>query len=1168
MKRRLSNNFVLHPPGKSAVSLSVLLAVNAMLAGCTTTNTEGTLASLHDVKFEVKEEKVDDSLEKAMVSYEKFLKETPETKMTPEALRRLADLKIQKDYGADIVEKSVDDEPAEKTPEQAALPEARQELAPIADSASQATDMSTPETGFVPVASGEKQESIAAPDSPIADISESEKEFSERAGKKIELDGKKKEVVVPPGVDAKDSDELQAAGAKEAIELYKGLLKKYPLFERNDQVLYQLSRAYEETGQIDIAMDTLAQLIKQYPLSRHMDEAQFRRAEYFFTRKRYLDAEEAYQYVIDAGEGSEFYELALYKQGWAFFKQDMYEEALQDYIRMLDYKIANGFDLNNIENKIEKKRIDDTYRVISLSFSYLGGPEAIVEYFDKHGHRFYEASIYSHLGEYYLKKRRYSDAAKSYQAYTDRNPLTKEAPYFNIRIIEIYKEGGFPRLVVDAKKEFSTTYSLNAKFWTFFDINSHPTVLTFLKSNLIDLANHYHALYQDKRLKKEKEKNYEEAIYWYREYLSSFPEEKQAPKLNNQLAGLLLEHKDYLGAAMEYERTAYNYPSHEDSASAGYAAVFAYREHLKTVDQYQRNIVKREIIRSSLKFAEFFPTHKHAAIVLVAAVDDLYALEDYEQAITYGRRVIEVYPNADKKLLRSAWMVVAHASFDIASYKDAEHAYVQTLALTDKKDKSYESLTENLAASVYKQGEQARILGDHAVAAEHFLRVAKVAPNSKIRPTAEYDAAASLILLKQWAKVATVLEGFRKLYPENKLQKDITKKLAVVYKEDGKFLKAAAEFERIEKENPEDDALRREALTQAAELYVKAEEKNKALLVYTKMVDYFPTPIEDAIEVRQKMADIYLDNGERKQYIYQLKQIVAGDAVAGKGRTDRTRFLAAKASLVLAEPKLEAFKEVKLVKPFKKNLKKKKQRMRSAIDTYSKLVDYQVGDVTAAATFYIAEIYYEFSVALLESERPENLNDEELEQYELVIEEQAYPFEEKAIDVHEKNMELLDVGIYNEWVDKSIAKLAVLLPARYAKTEQASTVIALIQPQKEQKKDTKPQVSKDSVTSEPAQRDNVSTVNADTEEKQTNAVDGAEQEQEGQVSEQVTGKVTELSAETADVQAAIEKTEADAGASDVQSTVDKSAETVQQTTSMSTSEKVADTAEDNAEAGE
>lgn len=1037
-------------------SILILLTTTLLLSSCATTKTEGTLASLSDVRFEVKQEKIDGSLEKAMESYEKFLKETPETEMTPEALRRLADLKIQKEY-----EDEYDTQPQQQQipPVDTAgseLPDA-EEASPVADSASQATDIDTPDTSFVPLVAGKDKKSIATKDGPIADISETEKAFSERAGKKIDLGKPRKKKIIAPGKKTGDSDDMQAAGAMEAIELYKGLLKKYPLFERNDQVLYQLSRAYEETGQIDIAMKTLERLIKQYPQSRHIDESQFRRAEYFFTRKKFLDSEESYQAVIDAGEGSEFYELALYKQGWAFFKQDMYEEALRDYIKMLDYKIDNGYDLDNIENKIENKRIEDTYRVISLSFSYLGGAESIVGFFDKHGHRFYEASIYSHLGEYYLTKRRYADAAKSYETYIDRNPVSKESPYFNIRVIEIYMKGGFPRLVVDAKKEFSKTYSLQSNYWTFFDINENPTVLAFLKSNLVDLANHYHALYQDRRLRKQKEENYQEAIFWYREYLTSFPEEKQAPKLNNQLAGLLLEHKDFLAAANEYERTAYNYLTHEDSASAGYAAVYAYREHLKVASQSQRNIIKREIIRSSLKFAEYFPAHKHAAVVLVAAVDDLYALEDYEKAILYGRRVIKVYPQADKKLIRSSWMVVAHASFDITNYKDAEEAYVETLALTDKKDKSYNSLTENLAASVYKQGEQARKLGDHKVAAEHFLRVAKVAPNSKIRPTAEYDAAASLMLLKQWSAVATVLEGFRKLYPDNKLNNDITRKLAVVYREDKKYLKSAVEFERIEKENPEDKALRREALNQAAELYEKAEDKNKALLVYTKMVDYFPVPIEEALEARQKMADIYLQQGKNKQYIYQLKQIVAGDGVAGNGRTARTKFLAANAALVLAEPKLEAFKKVALVKPFKKNLKKKKKRMRGAIDAYTKLVEYQVGDVTAAATFYIAEIYYEFSVALLESERPTNLKDEELEQYELVIEEQAYPFEEKAISVHEKNMELLDVGIYNLWIDKSIEKLSVLLPARYAKTEQDSAIITFIQPRPliEEKNDNK-----------------------------------------------------------------------------------------------------------------
>ncbi len=252
-------------------------------------------------------------------------------------------------------------------------------------------------------------------------------------------------------------------------------------------------------------------------------------------------------------------------------------------------------------------------------------------------------------------------------------------------------------------------------------------------------------------------------------------------------------------------------------------------------------------------------------------------------------------------------------------------------------------------------------------------------------------------------------------------------------------------------------------------MYEKAGEKNKALLVYIKSVDYFPVPIEDAIEVRQKMADIYLEKGQNKQYIYQLKQIVKGDAAAGNGRTARTKFLAANASLVLAEPKLEAFKKVALVKPFKKNLKKKKKRMREAINTYTKLVEYQVGAVTAAATFYIAEIYFEFNVALLESERPTNLNEEELEEYELVIEDQAYPFEEKAISVHEKNMELLDVGIYNKWIDKSLEKLSVLLPARYAKTEQASEIITLIQSsslnkeKKNNKKDQGGKVENDAV---------------------------------------------------------------------------------------------------------
>jgi hypothetical protein len=120
--------------------------------------------------------------------------------------------------------------------------------------------------------------------------------------------------------------------------------------------------------------------------------------------------------------------------------------------------------------------------------------------------------------------------------------------------------------------------------------------------------------------------------------------------------------------------------------------------------------------------------------------------------------------------------------------------------------------------------------------------------------------------------------------------------------------------------------------------------------------------------------------------------------------------------------------------------------MKTAIDGFGKLISYEVGDVTAAATYYLAEIYYHFSRALTESERPDNLNAMELEQYELAIEEQAFPFEEKAIATHEKNVELLTVGVPSLWIEKSIGKLATLVPARYAKPEQRTGYVDSLGP--------------------------------------------------------------------------------------------------------------------------
>jgi tetratricopeptide (TPR) repeat protein len=297
--------------------------------------------------------------------------------------------------------------------------------------------------------------------------------------------------------------------------------------------------------------------------------------------------------------------------------------------------------------------------------------------------------------------------------------------------------------------------------------------------------------------------------------------------------------------------------------------------------------------------------------------------------------------------------------------------------------------------------------------------------------------------LKDWERAADVLRAFRSNYPKHELQGDVTKKIAYVYKEAGKLSLAAAEYERIEKET-KDDEIRRSALLVAADLWEQAEDPEHALQVYKRYIGFFPKPLELALETRNKIAGIYKARGDKVLYLGELKQIVAEDARAGAERTDRTRFLAATSALALAEPLYEAFAEIKLVKPFNKNLAKKKTAMKTALDAFGKLTKFEVGEVTAATTYYLAEIYFNFSQSLMASERPTELSSLELEQYEEALEEQAFPFEEKAIKVHEKNLELLSLGIYNAWIDKTFVKLATLVPARYAKYEESSGYLTSI----------------------------------------------------------------------------------------------------------------------------
>jgi TolA-binding protein len=844
---------------------------------------------------------------------------------------------------------------------------------------------------------------------------------------------------------AGDKSSTGAPDYKAAVALYEGYLKNFPKDPANDKVLYQLARAHEQGGELEQALKTLDRLVKDYPTTRYRDEAQFRRGELLFAMRDYPKSEVAYDMVLHGDTRSPYYERSLYMKGWSIYKQGQLDEALNSFFAVLDRKLPPLGDEGNLDqiptlSRGDRELLDDTFRVTSLSLENLQGAESIANYMTTPVRHQYEFRVYQQLAELYLTQQRYKDAADTLLAFAHHYPLHAQSPLMEARVIQIYQKTGFASLALTAKKEYVAQYGAHSKFRQSNPAAWEKLVQPIVKTDLAELAQQYHSSAQ----KTKKTEDYQEAVRWYRDYLESFPSDPQAAQTNFLLAELLFEDKHFAEAAPEYEKAAYEYPRHPKSADAGYAALLSYAEMEKKAPPGEP-ARKLELtgIDSALRFAHTFPDDPRTGSVLADAADKLYTLHDPLRAQSVAEQVVDLKPPAAPAQRRVAWTVLGHTAFESGDFERAEHAYGEVLALIPDNDPARKDLTERVAASIYKQAEQARDKGDLRAAVSHFERVATAVPQSKVRANAEYDAAAALIGLKDWDGAAHALENFRRQYPDNPLQTEVPSKLAAVYTEQGKWALAAAEFDRIAGAT-KDPQIARGALWQAAGLYDKAGTREPAAAAYERYVKQYPEPLEAAEEGRYRLSWYANQDGNSAHELKWMKEILQADQGGGGGRTDRTRYLGAKAALALAAPAYEEYHKVALVEPLKAQLKLKKAKMEQALKAYGVAAEYGVADVATEATYRIAEVYHDFGKAMLGSQRPKGLSKDELEQYDVMLEEQAYPFEEKAIQLHEANAHHSADGIYDEWVRKSYSALGELRPVRYAKTERSEAAIDAI----------------------------------------------------------------------------------------------------------------------------
>ncbi|MDF1781209.1 MAG: tetratricopeptide repeat protein [Alcanivoracaceae bacterium] len=846
-----------------------------------------------------------------------------------------------------------------------------------------------------------------------------------------------------------------------AILLYKELLDTSTNPAERGEAYYLLAKAYALAGDLNSSRAALDSLVTEYPDSPFYTEAQFRRGELLFSEGDFEYSALAYREVVKVGTSNDFYGQAQYKLGWSEYKLGEYEKALTQFLALVDTLYGKS-ELDNPKT-MEAKLYADTQRAVSLAFSNLDGATSVKRWFASKGHREYEKDVYRALGEVYLQQERFRDAAEAFEMFVTVYPDSAFAPEFSTLSIQAYDTGGFPTEVLPAKERFASRYGIRSTYW-----QSHPDVregyVPLLKGHLLDLAKYYHSQAQ----RSKKPSDYDKPAAWYQEYLATPPAGPENVDINNLYAQSLFSAQHYAQAVTEFERTAYQYntPANVEqtpeqlaqkntlSSEAAYFALVAYQKHIATLpnkteaDKKQLTEWRNRRITSSLKFAATYPAHDKVPSVVYNVIEDQLANGDKEAAIKTAGVLVNRQPPPEEKLLVYGWATIANGEYDLNRFKVAEFGYTKLLQFPSVNAQDRKTYQERLAASVYKQGEELQTAGQLAAAAAMFMRVGDVYPDASIRKNAEFDAATIYLNLDQTDAAIPILESFRKRYPGDPLNETVPDKLALAYEKTGNFGAAALELETIasrygsdDKENQE---LARQALWQAAEMQDRAKQPEDSIRLYKKYVQTYPQPYDFRAEAQYRLTGFYQETGNMENREYWLNQLIKTYNDAGNDGNDRVAWLAAWAAFSLAEPTYDEFASIKLTQPLKKSLTAKTTAMKDALGKYEKVAAIGVSEYATASNYKIGQMYRVLAKDMMESERPKGLNDLETEQYDLLLEEQALPYEDQAIDILIANTDLVKEDIYDKWVKQSFAELAQLLPGRYAKTEQVEDYVDII----------------------------------------------------------------------------------------------------------------------------
>jgi tetratricopeptide (TPR) repeat protein len=344
----------------------------------------------------------------------------------------------------------------------------------------------------------------------------------------------------------------------EAVARYQDIVKKFPRYQRLDEVLFFLGENLTKQQRVKESLGIYKLLITRFPKSKYVPDAWMAFGEFYFNsadkgnrNDNLAKALEAYKKAASFTESS-VYGFALYKQAWVYYNLGQWSEALDLFKAVIFF---GDLPTSTIAKDKKLALVREARKDYVRTYSHVGSPSAAKEDFRKVGGEANWPDMLKGLAQLYYDEGKDKESILVYRMLIADKPLSPDAPLFQSRIVTCAGRIGNKRYTVEQARLFVKILHDIEKAKVVKDEKGQKALeeaRTDAENTLRTLAVQYHNEYKKTR----DDQTAAMASEVYQDYLAVFPVTHHAYEMRFFFAELLYALEKYERAGDEYTRVA------------------------------------------------------------------------------------------------------------------------------------------------------------------------------------------------------------------------------------------------------------------------------------------------------------------------------------------------------------------------------------------------------------------------------------------------------------------------------------------------------------------------------------------------------------------------------------------------------------------------------------